>query len=70
MKIQDSVALVTGANLGLAFARALVARGARKVYVGARDPSTVTLAGVEPVRLDVTNPADLAAAVERRATCS
>jgi NAD(P)-dependent dehydrogenase (short-subunit alcohol dehydrogenase family) len=67
MKIQDSVALVTGANrgLGLAFVRALIARGARKVYVGARDPSTVTLAGVEPIRLDVTNPADLAAAVDR-----
>jgi len=67
MKIQDSVALVTGANrgLGLAFARALIAHGARKVYVGARDPSTVNLAGVEPIRLDVTNPVDLAAAVER-----
>jgi NAD(P)-dependent dehydrogenase (short-subunit alcohol dehydrogenase family) len=67
MKIQDSVALVTGANrgLGLAFVRALIARGARKVYVGARDPSTVSLAGVEPIRLDVTNPADLAAAVDR-----
>jgi NAD(P)-dependent dehydrogenase (short-subunit alcohol dehydrogenase family) len=67
MKIQDTVALVTGANrgLGLAFVRALVARGARKVYVGARNPSTVNLAGVEPIRLDVTNPADLAAAAER-----
>jgi NAD(P)-dependent dehydrogenase (short-subunit alcohol dehydrogenase family) len=67
MKIQDTVALVTGANrgLGLAFVRALVARGARRVYVGARNPSTVNLAGVEPIRLDVTNPADLAAAAER-----
>ncbi len=67
MKIQNSVALVTGANrgLGLAFVRVLVARGARKVYVGARDPSTVNIAGVEPIRLDVTNPADLAAAVQQ-----
>ena len=38
MKIQDSVALVTGANrgLGLAFAKALLADGARKVYAAAR----------------------------------
>jgi NAD(P)-dependent dehydrogenase (short-subunit alcohol dehydrogenase family) len=67
MKIRDSVAFVTGANrgLGLSFARALLGRGARKVYVGARDPSTVTLAGVEPIRLDVTSPDDLAAATQR-----
>lgn len=67
MKIRDSVALVTGANrgLGLAFARGLLAHGARKVYVGARDPSAVTLAGVEPIRLDVTRAEDLAAAVAK-----
>ena len=36
MKIQDFVALVTGANrgLGLAFTRALLAGGARKIYAG------------------------------------
>ena len=47
MKIDNAVALVTGANrgIGLAFTRALLARGARKVYAGARDPSTVTAAG-------------------------
>lgn len=58
MKIKDSVALVTGANrgLGAAFARALLAAGAAKVYAAARDPSTVTEAGVVPVRLDVTRP--------------
>src|SRR3954462_2677070 len=56
MNIQNSVALVTGANrgLGLAFARELLARGARKVYAAAREPSSVTLPGVVPVRLDVT----------------
>ena len=61
MKIQDSVALVTGANrgLGLAFAQALLAGGARKVYAAARDPASVTLAGVEPIRLDVTKPDDV-----------
>jgi len=64
MKIRDSVALVTGANrgLGLAFARALLAGGARKVYAAARDPASVTLPGVQAIRLDVTNPDDIAAA--------
>ena len=46
----------------MAFAREALARGARKVYAGARDPSTVTLAGVEAIKLDVTNPQDVAAA--------
>jgi NAD(P)-dependent dehydrogenase (short-subunit alcohol dehydrogenase family) len=65
MKIQSSVALVTGANrgLGAAFARALVARGATKVYGAARDPSSVHIPGVEPLRLDVTDPAQVEAAV-------
>jgi NAD(P)-dependent dehydrogenase (short-subunit alcohol dehydrogenase family) len=64
MKIENAVALVTGANrgIGLAFARELLARGARKVYVGARDPATVTQAGVEALRLDVTKPEEVAAA--------
>ena len=65
MKIKDAVVLVTGANrgIGLAFTRELLARGARKVYAGARDPSTVTLPGVIPIRLDVTQPEEVAAAV-------
>ena len=64
MKIENSVALVTGANrgIGLAFARELLARGARKVYVGARDTATITQAGVQALRLDVNNPEDVAAA--------
>lgn len=58
MKIQGSVALVTGANrgLGAAFARALLAAGAAKVYAAARDPSSVSVPGIFPVRLDVTQP--------------
>ena len=64
MKIENTVALVTGANrgIGLAFARELIARGARKVYAGARDPAAVTQSGVRALRLDVTKPEDVAAA--------
>jgi len=64
MQIQNAVALVTGANrgLGLAFARALMGRGARKVYAAVRDPSKVTLPGVVPIKLDVTSADDIATA--------
>lgn len=64
MKIQNSVALVTGANrgLGLAFTQALLAGGARKVYAAARDPAAIKQAGVETVRLDVTKSEEVAAA--------
>ncbi|MFI6980504.1 SDR family oxidoreductase [Embleya sp. NPDC050154] len=67
MKIAGSVALVTGANRGLgrAFTRALVERGARTVYAGARDPGTVTDPGVVPIELDITDP-DQVAEVARR----
>ena len=63
MKIEGTVALVTGANrgLGAAFARGLLAAGAAKVYAAARDPAAVTLPGVVPVRLDVTRPEHVAA---------
>ncbi|KRC28069.1 SDR family oxidoreductase [Acidovorax sp. Root217] len=65
MNLQNSVVFITGANrgLGLAFAQAALAAGARKVYAAARDPATVTLPGVIPVQLDVTNTAQIAAAV-------
>ena len=63
MKIENAVVLVTGANrgIGLTFARELLARGARKVYAGARDPAAVVQRGVQPLRLDVTKPGDVAA---------
>lgn len=64
MKIAQSTVLITGANrgIGLAFAQAFLARGARKVYAAARDPSQVTLSGVTPLRLDVTSPEQVEAA--------
>jgi len=62
MNLSEQTFFITGANrgLGLALAREALARGARKVYAAARDPSTVTLSGVVPVRLDVTREEDAA----------
>jgi NAD(P)-dependent dehydrogenase (short-subunit alcohol dehydrogenase family) len=64
MNIENSVAFVTGANrgLGLALVHALLANGARKVYAGVRDPASIDIPGVIPVRLDVTDPDQVAAA--------
>lgn len=64
MKLQDATVLITGANrgIGLAFAREALARGARKVYAGARNPSSVNLPGVEAIALDVNDAAQVAAA--------
>jgi len=67
MKLDNATVLITGANrgIGLAFAREALARGARKVYAGARDPASITLPGVEAIALDVTRPEDVAAAAQR-----
>ena len=65
MKIHHTIALVTGANrgLGLAFTRALLARGATKVYAAARNPDSIARApGIVPIALDVTNADQIAAA--------
>ncbi|MGC4760116.1 SDR family oxidoreductase [Micromonospora trifolii] len=65
MKIAGSTALVTGANRGFGrhLAAELLARGAT-VYAGARNPDSVDLPGVTPVRLDITDPASVAAAAK------
>lgn len=66
MKIKGSVALVTGGNrgLGAAFVEELLARGASKVYVGARNPADVKLPNVIPLKLDVNNAESIAEAVK------
>jgi len=58
-----TTALVTGANRGFGrhLAEQLVQRGAT-VYAAARNPESVSLAGVRPLRLDITDPASVAAA--------
>jgi len=64
MEIEGSVALVTGASrgIGLAFVRALLARGAAKVYAGVRRPEDFHEPGAEPLLLEVTNPQHIEAA--------
>ncbi len=66
MKIQGSVALVTGANRGLgrALVSALLEAGADKVYAAARDVSRVASGDrrVVPLALDTSKPEQIAAA--------
>lgn len=72
MTLNDSIALVTGANRGIgrAFLEALLEAGAKKVYAGARDVATLDdlVAGdhrrVVPVALDVTDPRQIEAAAD------
>ena len=69
MRLHDAIVLITGANrgIGLAFAEVALARGARKVYAGARNPASISTPGLIPVKLDVTSDQDVAAAAR---TCS
>lgn len=69
MKLEGSVALVTGANRGLgkALVAALVEAGAAKVYAAARDTSKLSAESpkVVPVALDTARPEQVAAAVRK-----
>lgn len=73
VKIENAVALVTGANRGLGrqFTEQLLGQGAARVYAGARDPGKlaplVEAHGerIVPVRLDVTQPETIVAAVKQ-----
>lgn len=65
MEIPGSVALVTGAGRGLgrALVAALCDAGCARVYAAARNPDAVEARdGVVPVRLDITDAAQVAAA--------
>jgi NAD(P)-dependent dehydrogenase (short-subunit alcohol dehydrogenase family) len=64
MQIEGSIALVTGANRGIGreFARELLERGATRVYAAARRPELIDIAGVTPVRLDITDAESVAEA--------
>jgi NAD(P)-dependent dehydrogenase (short-subunit alcohol dehydrogenase family) len=78
MRIEDSVALVTGANRGIgeAFVRAFIAAGAARVYAACRDPAgaahlTAEAPGkVVAIRLDVTHPDEIAEAARACADVS
>lgn len=73
MKIENTVALVTGANrgIGAALVRALLEKGASRVYAAARQETDVAALGakgdrrVVPVHLDVTNAAHFARVAEQ-----
>lgn len=64
--LNGAVVLVTGANggIGTQFVYDALARGASKVYATARSPREWDDDRIVPLRLDVTDPASIAAAVE------
>jgi len=65
MNLDNRVVLVTGATggLGQEFVKQALARGAAKVYAGARRDHDWGDSRVVPLQLDVTDPAAIAAAV-------
>lgn len=69
MKIDGSIALVTGANrgIGAAVVEALIAAGAQRVYAGARNPDAIARSSTRlvPIALDVTKPSHIRAAAAR-----
>lgn len=64
MKIEGSIALVTGGNRGIGrhFVQQLLDRGAAKVYAAARNPGAIDVPGAIPLALDITDPDAVAAA--------
>jgi NAD(P)-dependent dehydrogenase (short-subunit alcohol dehydrogenase family) len=67
MKLADKAVLVTGANRGIgqALVEEALRRGAKRVYATTRQPLAHSDGRVTPLTLDVTNAAQIQAAVER-----
>jgi NAD(P)-dependent dehydrogenase (short-subunit alcohol dehydrogenase family) len=65
-QLVDKTVLVTGANRGLgrALVDEAVKRGAKRVYAASRQPMVVSHERVTPLRLDVTDPAQIQEAVD------
>jgi NAD(P)-dependent dehydrogenase (short-subunit alcohol dehydrogenase family) len=65
MDVKGAVVLVTGANRGIGaeFVEQLKRRGAAKIYAAARDAGAIDADGVHPLALDITNAAQIDAAV-------
>jgi NAD(P)-dependent dehydrogenase (short-subunit alcohol dehydrogenase family) len=65
MLLKNAVVLVTGANRGIGaeFVAQLKERGAAKIYAASRHAS-VDVYGVEPIRLDITDPSQIQAAAD------
>lgn len=61
MNIENSIALVTGANRGLGkvYTDALLAAGAAKIYAAARDPASVAIADPRLVPIKLINNAGI-----------
>jgi NAD(P)-dependent dehydrogenase (short-subunit alcohol dehydrogenase family) len=67
MSLKDKNVVVTGANRGIgqALVEEALRRGAKRVYAGTRQPMSHGDRRVTPLTLDVTNTAQIQAAVER-----
>jgi NAD(P)-dependent dehydrogenase (short-subunit alcohol dehydrogenase family) len=66
MQLKNAVVLVTGANRGIGreFVTQLRERGASKIYAASRNASAINVDGVQPLQLDITDPAQVRAVAD------